>query len=236
MAKKKIKNKLSIEEKEELKQEGELPSGNVRNKETRQLIWFFAIIIAVFAAFLIPYFWVDSSKHFEFANAEWVFEEYENLNIYHGKIPIYYQGQLYVTFNLYLRNDPRKNDIPADINISFFPNIVVSQSEEVMNCPDSILVSSGLGQIGSMIPFVKGVSGAMSSEEGAERWNVPFADCSSAGNGKTVIMVRMSPDGKSSVSFDESNSDCYSLNVGSCEDNLMVSEKFMLEIISQLEN
>ena len=238
MAKKKSKKKLNIEEKEELKQEGELPSKNVRSKETRQLLWFFVIVIAVFSAFLIPYFLIENSKHFEFANAEWVLEEYESLKVYHGKIPIYYQGQLYVTFNLFLRNDPRKNDIPGGVDISFYPDIIVSQSEEVINCPDSILVSSGLGQINGMFPFVDGVSGAMSSREEAERWSVPYADCSFAGEskGKTVIMIQMSEDGKSSISINESNPDCYLLNIGRCEDNLLVSEKFMLEIVSQLEN
>jgi hypothetical protein len=228
------KKKLSVEEKEELKREGELPSRNVVRNENRQLIWFLVVIGAVFAAFLGTYFYIESLKDFEFVGVEWVLEEYEQLDIYHARFFIPYGESQGVTFNLFFRSDPRENDVSSDINISFNPEIIISQSERVMECKNSILVSSGLGEIGAMFPFfVEKVSGAMSSKAEANKWGVPFANCSSE-EGKTVVVVRMSENGESSINVDSENPDCYLLNVGKCEENVLVKERFFLEIVSQL--
>ena len=103
-----------------------------------------------------------------------------------------------------------------------------------MACNNAILLSSGLGQIGAMFPYVvKNVSGAMSEKDAAERFNVPFANCSSE-KGKTVVLVRMSENGESFISIDEKNSNCYLLNLGECKDNILIGERFLLEIVSQL--
>ena len=94
MAKKKVKrktvkkkvSKLTVDEKEELKAEGELPKKKIREDENRQLIWFFAVVIVIFAAFLVPYFWIQSSKTFEWGGAEWVIEDDIYLKqLYHGR-------------------------------------------------------------------------------------------------------------------------------------------------------
>jgi hypothetical protein len=199
--------------------------------DTKQLIWVFAIIIVIFAAFMVPYFYGQSLKKFELYGVDWYIEKSAGSGptFYHAVMPKIYDGKVYGNHNVYLRNDPRENSIPASVNISFSRKIIVAQDPEAFNCPDEILVASALGQITALFPFITNVSGAVSDKEKAELWALPFADCSKAKNGTTVFMVRMA--NESSVT-QEGN--CYLINVAKCEDNLMVAERFVMEIVDQL--
>jgi len=59
---------------------------SVKKNENRQALWFFVIVIILFASFFVPYFYMGSLKSFEYVGADWRIEDYENLRIYHGDL------------------------------------------------------------------------------------------------------------------------------------------------------
>ena len=198
--------------------------------DTKQFVWVIVVIAVIFISFLIPYFYAQSLKKFGYLGLDWTIEkESSSLTFYHARVPKNYNGQFYGYHNVYLRNDPRENNISADVNISFYSRVRVSQSPEVLECSNEVLVSSGLGQITALFPFIDDVEGTLSDEKTAKEWNLPFANCTSEKD-TTVILVQMG--NESSVT--QEGDDCFVLTFGKCEDNMIVSEKFIIEILDQL--
>src|SRR5689334_23039112 len=93
-------------------------SRRTKEKENRQLFWLFFWVLLVFAAFIIPYFYKESLKHFEFGAIDWTVEQYQQLTIYHGRFTSF--NDVNNTYNLFLRIDPRKNDALVQGNFSSF--------------------------------------------------------------------------------------------------------------------
>lgn len=201
------------------------------DKESKQLIWVFVIIFILFASFLVPYFYVQSLKKFELYGVDWYVENPNqgSVTFYHTVLPKLYNGEFYGNHNVYLRNDPRKNKIPTDINLSILPRVIVTYSPEVYECEDQILVATTMGQSFSLFPFVKVFEAAIANEANAKMWELPFADCTNSSNG-SVFLVRMA---KESSIVQEG--DCYILNIGKCEDNLLVAERLVMEMVDQLD-
>ena len=202
-----------------------------REKENRQLIWFFAIVVAVFVIFLGTYFYMQGLKTFEFAGVEWAKEKYQDFDLYHSRFPIIYNGELIANYNLFLRNDPRKNNIYTNVRLGFQNEVVISHEEEAGDCRGAVRITGDLSMFLNAFPFVNKISGAVNDEEDAERLGLPFADCSSEAN-KTVIVVQKSS-GDPSIVMGGEKGECYILNIGQCE-NTRTIERFMIEIVKQL--
>ena len=229
MAKKSVKKKskkkvakLTAEEKEEKKMEGELPKKSIRQKENTQLIWFFVVIAVVFASFLIPYFWVESSKVFDYGGAEWAIEEYENLIIYHGRFISF--GNTELTYNLYLREDPRENDVPVEGELNKFKyGGIVSISPEVDVCRGeasralfdlSAYLRQGIG--------LEELESATTDKFVSLDEDRRYAVCDNV-NDRTLVVVEV---GESKVVQDDDNPYCYTIYIEDCEDIRSI-EKFM---------
>jgi len=206
-------------------------SKEIKSKERKQLFWFFGTIIVVFLVFLGVYLYVQSLNKTEFVGVDWYKENDGGIISYHTRVPKMYNGEFFGYHNIYLRNDPSENNIPSEVNISFYSTVVVSQSVEVLNCRNSVLVSSALGQITSLFPFVKNVTIALSDEKDANDYSLPYANCETEeGKENTVFLVRMANE----TSVEMKGDSCYIINVGKCEDNLIATEKFVIDIIDQL--
>ena len=67
-------------------------------------------IVVVIIVTLGVYYWAGLTKSFEFGGVEWVYEE--DVNYYHGRF-MNLIGYDYV-YNIYLRNDPRENDVGVE--------------------------------------------------------------------------------------------------------------------------
>lgn len=215
---------LSGEDKEELMAEGELPKRAVRRSEDRQLAWVVAIIIVVFVVTLVSYYWFESTRTFEFGGVEWVFEE--DVDYYHGRFANLI-GEDFI-YNIYLRNDPRENDVGTNGTFDKFKyGVVISTSPEFDLCRgDASRVMRDLGA------FMREGFGAGPSEIGSIDEDVAnssgrrFATCVSIDD-RTVIIVSR---GDNFVVQDIKNPNCYSISVGDCNDASAV-EKFMLKVI-----
>jgi len=218
------KKKLSVEEKEELAAEGKLPKMTVRKSEDRQLAWFVAIIVVVFAVTIGTYYWFEGVKSFEFDGVDWVYEE--DVGYYHGRFENLL-GRNYF-YNIYLKNDPRKNNVLVEGTFDKFKyGLIISTSPEFDMCRgDASRVMRDLGA------FMKDGLGtdaprAGSTDEGvANKSERLFATCNSIVN-RTVLIIERGDD---FVAQNIYNPNCYTITVGDCNDASSV-EKFMLKVI-----
>ncbi len=224
MAKKKIK--LTEDEKEELESEGELPKKSLRNREERQLIWFFVIIGIIFGVVLVSYFWVEGAKSFEYGGANWVIEDYENLRIYHGRFSALSGANL--IFNVYLRIDPRKNNVQTEGTFDKFKyGAVISLSPEVDECRGEL--SRVMLDLGSFLKEGIGVSvleTGSSDKFVAVKTDRRHALCNTVAD-RTIVIVDI---GESKVIQDEENSYCYTIYAEDCND-LSSVEKFIVKSV-----
>jgi hypothetical protein len=175
----------------------------------------------------MTYFYVQSSKTFGFANLKWEKTKYQNIDFYHSRFAVFENY-----YNLYLRNDPRENDVLVNFStdIKFHPKIFMSLGADAINCPDAGLANFALGQFLGAFKFQ--VEGSVTDEELAEALDVRYITCDHAAN-QTVIIMQKSEE--TLVTQDENNRDCYIINIGQCE-NIKASEKFILEVVEQINS
>jgi hypothetical protein len=199
-------------------------SKNIKKQENRQLILFFVVIAIIFLSFLVPYFLIQASKTFNYGDVDWVFEE--DVNYYHGRFAGLTNDA--IMYNIYVRNDPRENNVPTDGTFDDFKyGAIISTSPEFDMCRgeasrvmrdlgDFLKTAVGTGVIysGSTDPFV-----AMESER-------RYALCDNIQD-RTLVIVDV---GNNSVAQDSKNSYCYKIYVEDCNDASAV-EKFMLKSI-----
>jgi len=233
MAKKKVAKKkgevvLTEDEKEELKAEGELPKKSVVKDEERQLVWFIVIIGVVFVAFLIPYFTIEGAKTFEYGGVDWAIEEYAEPtgDIYHGRFSPAVTPDL--TFNVYLRGDPRENFVETvGVFDKFKGGGIISLTPEVDACRGELtramfdltsFLEQGIG-VGSI---AVGYTDRSFAVERGKR----YALCDNV-NDRVLVIVDI---GESRVVQDEKNPYCYTIYAESCNDVSSV-EKFILKSI-----
>ena len=229
--KKQPKKKLTTEEKEEIKREGELPKKSVIKKETKQLTIFFVMIGVIFAAFLIPFFYSQSLNSFKFINTNWTVEEFQDIKMFHGRFASFANPNSY--YNLYLRNDPRKNDVTSTGNFTKFKyNMIISTDYEIDYCYDKISSTfATLGMFSKQGVGIKNIEVATTNEELALDMNKTLLkDCSNDPSKMTVLVTMGN---KSSVVQDENDPYCYRITMDDCSDESAV-EKFMINIVEDL--
>jgi len=228
----KKKSKLTEKKKEEPKKEDELPKKKTRKQETLQIIGIVAVIIVFFLAFIIPYTYIENQKTFKHGNVTWRIEQHGEITLYHAQFGKNYAGQYYGTHNTFFRNDPRTNDAQIDIGpISLQPKIVISQGPEALVCNRQVLVTDALSQITLAIPFITEKTLGTTSLETANKTGLNYTTCENKPQDTTIIQVEMGDEAKIT---ENRRSDCYFVTIDKCENNLKVAEKFIFEIIKQL--
>ena len=226
ITKKAKKINLSKEEKQELKIGEELPKEEAKESENRQLIWFFVIVIAIFVAFLIPYFYMESQKTFRFGGADWNIEKDPYITFYHGVFPALNGAN--IIYNVFLRNDPRENKVHTEGEFNIFKyGGYLSWTSDIQNCrgqvPRAALDLVGFIRTGIGIGNI--TNGAVEPEL-AEELGYPYVDCFTNPN-RTVIVLRM---GEPSVIQSQNNPYCYVITIKDCDDFKPI-EKFIIKTI-----
>jgi len=218
--------KLTANEKTELKMEGELPNKSVREKENKQLIWFFAVIGVVFATVLISYLVVEGVKSFEYGDIDWMIEEYPNLKIYHGRFMALSGTD--ISYNIFLRNDPRKNKVLTEGSFDKFRyGGVMSFSPEVDECRGEL--SRAIVDIGAFLRQGVGVGDietGSTNETVALNTDKRFARCDTILD-RTVVVFEI---GEPSVIQDIDNPYCYVISVKNCAD-IQPIERFIVKSV-----
>ena len=218
--------KLTDDEKEELKMEGELPKKSVREREDKQLIWFFIIVGAIFATVFIFYFSIEGAKTFEYSEIDWMIEDYKDLRIYHGQFVSLTDENL--IYNIFLRNDPRENDISTEGTFDKFRyGGVVSFSPEVESCKGEMArVMLDLGGFLRQGVGVGPLEIGSTDESIASDNDRRFARCDTISDRTLIIMEIGTP----SIVQNENNPYCYTITVEDCNDIAPV-ERFIVKSV-----
>ncbi len=198
----------------------------IEKNEDRTLIWFFVIVGIVFAAVLVPYFWIESSKTFEFGGIDWVIEEYEYLEIFHGRFISLTNPDLY--YNVFFRTDPRSNDASVSGKLdSFKYGGIISLSPEVDACRgDLSRVMLDLGAFLRQGVGIGPIESASNDKGVANMSGRKFVDCGNVFD-RTVVIIGI---GERGVVQDEANPNCYVIAARDCEDSGVV-ERFMTQSV-----
>ncbi len=220
MTKKKIVEKNREEEKP-------LLSVSVEKREGRELLWLVVIVVAVFAIILGSYFWTENAKSFSYGGENWVVENYNNLIIYHGRFESI--GVRNLTYNLYLRNDPRKNDVPTTGTFDKFKyGGIVGISPKVDRCRGQLSrVMLDLGAFMRRGIGVGPLAVGSTNKFTAVETNRTYTQCDTASD-RTIVMIEM---GNSSVVQNKINPYCYTIKAENCNDITSV-EKFMIKSVA----
>ena len=138
----------------------------VRKKEKREkteMIFLIIILLILFITigiFLVKFIKlkknVENFEYFEYDGFKYYIENYGNLTFYHTK---FYFHEKNLTFDLYLRNDPRTNNIPLNIErlkvINPVTYIAIDKNFDEKNCTELIISSYSLGIFISPITVVE---------------------------------------------------------------------------------
>jgi len=213
------------EEKEENSEEKPVKiTKKVKERENRQLMWIVGFVILIIVVFVVFYFYFQSPKTFEFAGIEWDYTDYEGVMFYHSMFGFPQE------YNLYLRFDPRENDIPIYTQFKFYDKVFVSIDSDAGECQGGNMGNYMLGQFLGGIGMGFDVVGASSDAKLANETGVAFANCSTAEEGTTVVLIKKS----TSPAIDRKvGTHCYIIEVGECE-NLKAVERFIVGNIAQM--
>lgn len=221
MAKRKV-----VKKKKDVEKVEEGVGKTIEDRENKMLVWFVVVVGIVFAAVLIPYFWGESNKSFEFGGIDWVIEDYENLKIFHGRFVSLTNENLY--YNLFFRADPRTNDVEIDGKLDdFWSHEVISLSPEIDACRGDL--SRVMLDLGA---FLKQGVGAVDLETGSTIRDVAnetgrdFLTCHDAIE-RTVIIIEL---GERRIVQSGVNPSCYTIYAEDCEDSAVV-EKFITQAV-----
>ena len=226
MVRKKTKKKLNKKKKVDSEV---LPNKSVIKSEDRQLMWMIVIIVAVIGGMLVFYSVVENMKSFKYAGVNWTIEDYGEFDVYHARFASLTGANL--NYNLYLRNDPRKNDVLVSGEFgSFKRGGYISLSQEFEACRgEASRVMVDLGAFLKSGLGMWGIGVATSDAEYSLESGVRYANCQSSDTfDKSVFMIDI---GEARVVQDGTNRFCYSIYVNDCNDILAV-EKFMIEIVA----
>lgn len=200
----------------------------VVDNEEKQLRWFFVIVGTIFAIIIISYFASESAKSFEYSGIAWKIEEYAEPTgtIYHGIFPALIEANL--NYNIFLRIDPRENDIPTEgVFNKFKYGGVISLSPEVDRCRGEL--SRVIFDLGAFLRQGVGVGSLVSGSTDkiiANESNRTFVQCDTVLD-RTVVVVEL---GDSSVIQDARNPFCYTIKAKDCNDMSSV-ERFIVKTV-----
>jgi len=201
-------------------------------KEEKQLIWFLVIVALILGSFLGGYFYIQSLNKFEYAGIQFEKTREGDLLFYHGRFPLTKNGVIQNYYNIYLRNDPRENEIPieADLRkINSINNITFSLEPDAGECYGAIIAQTEIGKFFGA-PKRFNITSAVNDKETAKTLNLTYAGCENANKNQTVIIIKKSE--TPSIKQGD-NSYCYLINVGECE-NIKTIERFIMGFLAQL--
>lgn len=196
-----------------------------------QFFWLVSIIILIILAFVfVPVLYHQIFEKFEYAGVKFEKIKEGQLTFYHGQFPIIYKGNFSAIYNVYLRNDPRNNNIPINTNLTLSQKVSISLNNDVHLCEDMMLGQSELGKFISAFPFVKNVTAGVYNTSVAKEYNVSQITCKNASKDNTVLVIQLSD--TPSIEMGEKDN-CYLINIGQCK-YLESAERYVVGAMAQI--
>jgi len=196
------------------------------SKEDKQLYWVFGIMIGLIVIFLIAHSVFASLNHFEYEGLSFTKEKFDKLIVYH----YYYYfddpaGNMY-KYNLFLRNDPRENDVPVFGGKISYPKekfvYIGINSTGITECERNSVAIASLSNF--LADNLFEIKGGLVDENEAENNSLDHVSCEKHPDRATIVVQ----------SGEETRIDieglCYTLTVSDCE-ILEAVEKFEVQSI-----
>lgn len=202
------------------------------NENEKTVIWMVVWVAIVFAIVIGGYFTAVQMKKFNYAGIQFNQEKYGDLNLYHGRFPVIYQGKLYSYYNFYLRTDPRKNNITINTQLSLSKNISVSLEKNASKCSTVMGAQMEFGKFVGIFPWVAQVNSGVFDADIANATNLTRITCKDANPDQSVYIIKSSD--VASIEKGEKDN-CFYLNVGNCQNQDTV-ERFIIASIAQINN
>ncbi|MEK6889651.1 MAG: hypothetical protein AABX35_00530 [Nanoarchaeota archaeon] len=202
---------------------GENVNGLNQKGKKIQISWMWWALMVLVVGFFIFYFIFSKIGTFEYEGLAFDKQGYgKELTLYHHSYFYTYNKQTYKN-NVYLRFDPRDNEIPVDSEILFTKGRTVYlgiNNTGIINCSDSSIAIGTISQFFANNQFDLKL-GTPDINESKERKQV-HVNCDKADD-DTVIIIQSSYMTKISTQ----GSSCYIINVNQCEIQPAV-EKFIV--------
>ena len=161
-------------------------------------------------------FFINSTRNFEYEGVEFNVEKAGDIIFYHTSFPMITEAGE-ITYNVYLRNDPRKlKDVPFEGKIKRLSEMMVLENKDSFVCD---------GDGGIAIINFQQILGAL----GTTIIKDPDAGCDLNEN---YMFLRIQPGNETSV--EKFGPSCYQINVNNCE-ILEGTERFLVELLVQVQ-
>ena len=182
-----------------------------QNKLLRNLFIGIGILIII----ILSLFWYfNSLSHFEYEGVKFDVIKEGNVIFYHTSFPMIQDGKD-ITYNVYLRNDPRKlKNVPFKGGVSLLEMMVIDNTENFVCGGDGGIAMYNFQQIFRAF--------------GTNIIKDPNATCDSFGR---YLFLVIKPGNQTSI--EQFSPACYNLNVNNCE-ILDVTEKFIVETLVEI--
>jgi|SRR3989344_4396267 len=203
----------------------------IHNKE---LYWVLGIMASLVVVFLISLSYFKSLNKFDYEGLTFTKEKFGEIPIFHysytakiSKITGFVTTERDRKVELYLRGDPRKNEVPVQGEINILSNsrdVFISISDdEIAKCDYSIIAVSSFSSLMAQNGIKTRVG--TSSEKISERDKLEHITCVNKPN-NPVIWMRTSDKTK----ITKLSENCYVIEVNNCE-SLPAMEKLMVQTI-----
>lgn len=213
---------MEEDKKEEIKEEK-----RKLEEEGKQAAWIIGIMIGLVVLVLVVYFMIKGMATFNYKGLTFTREKFGELMVYHY---FYYfndsSGQIY-KYNLYLRNDPRDNNVPVDgtpLEFNKGKRVYISLNKSgIKDCNDSVIAVTELaGFLANNKIDVRGAT--VNKSEFEANLTKYYATCENNPNDK-VIVIESGNETKIVA-----KGDCYRIRVADCN-ILNATEKFEVQAI-----
>lgn len=194
--------------------------------EGKELYWIIGVMIFCILV-LISFPWIAKKFNtFKYEGLTFTKERFDQLSVYH----YYYNfaddsGQLY-QYNLFLRNDPRKNNISVESEIVYPKSgktiYLTFNASEVLQCPNALRDVASISSFFSNNMY--NVKSGINDKESAQENNVSYITCDSHDD-EMILLIEMRESGI------KKQGNCYILSAANCEDLLSAVEKFEVQSI-----
>ena len=201
-----------------------------KTEKTNNFNWIIGWLVGLFVLYLALSAIFGNIGKFDYESLTFVKEKFGELDVYRYSYYYSAKGGGVNLYNMYLRLDPRENNIPVRGNISLgsknkFVYLSIRGSE-LEQCEDSSIALAGLSGFLSNNQYL--VKSASWEAVEAETNNVPFVGCMNKPD-HTVIKIE-----KSEVSEIIIKDNCFIIKT-TCNDILKASEKFQVQTILSAE-
>jgi hypothetical protein len=211
---------------EKLKEE-KTETSEVKKTGSNEIYWIIGVMLGLTLIFVFASMVFQNLRTFEYEELTFTKEKFGDIPVYH----YYYfpknaiTGQIIGQYNLYLREDPRKNSVPVDGEIAISQSgltYISVNATELVECEDSSVAIASLS--GFLTDHGIDVKGATPDKELAEANNLTYSTCENR-RAQNVIIIK-----KGEKTMIVNNDNCHVIEVNECE-IIKAVEKFEIQML-----